>query len=284
MELIKISLNGFSAKTVEFDLPPDTSVIHLKSKIAGILRVPPFFQNLILGTSVLCDTDTIAKHCPPDVKSLCLSILLTTDQAMNRLVPACRGFDKIEALRGLEAMGSQAGEYATRVVVSCVRSPYRDDALVRYSAVKTLAAISQKGNKDAIDALCSRLGDPDENVRQAIVEALQQLVERGDTDAIAKTVDMLSHASGLGRLAALLVLSELVEESDEQALTAMSALLDDLSCDVRIAAVRALRRFIDSPCLSSAVRDCLHESNKTMLVVSLPSDVEHHGILYAYSD
>jgi HEAT repeat protein len=284
MDLIKISLNGLSADTFEFDLPPETSVKHLKTKIAGNLGVPPFFQNLILGTIVLCDTDTIAKHCPPNVKSLCVSILLTTDQAMNRLVPARRGFDKIEALRALEALGLQAGEYATTVVISCVRSPYRDDASVRFSAVRALAAISQKGNKHAIDALCSRLGDPDENVRQAIVEALKQLVESGDKDASAKIADMLSHASGQARLAALSVLGDIVEESDEQVIIAMSACLDDLYCEVRMAAARALLRFIDCPHVSSDVRDCLRDSTKTMLAIPASTDVDHDGILYTYSD
>jgi HEAT repeat protein len=203
---------------------------------------------------------------------------------MNRLVPFRYGFDKIEALRTLEALGSQAGEYATTVVISCVRSPYRDDTSVRFSAVRALAAISQKGNKHAIDALCSRLGDPDENVRQAIVEALMQLVEKGDKDALEKTANMLSGGSGQTRLAALSVLGEIADESDEQVVIAMCACLDDPSCEVRMAAARALQRLIDSTHIPVDVRDCLREASKTMLTVTAPIDVDQHDILYAYSD
>lgn len=285
MDLIKISLNGLSAVTVdEFDLPPETSIKKLKGEIEGSLQVPPFFQKLLLGPKVLCDSDTIAKYCPPDVKSLCLTWLLSV-QAVHRI--AFR--DKIEALKALERLGSKAGEQATKLVVHCVGNPNSDDASVRFSAVRALAAVGKKGNKDAIDALCTALKDPDENVRQATVEALLHLVERGDKDALAKIASKLSEESGQARFAALMVLGDIVEESDEEVLAAMCARLDDLSCEVRMAAARALRRFIDCPHISSVVRDCLHDANETMLTVPGPSDdemldVEHHGILYAYSD
>ena len=145
-------------------------------------KVPILAQTLMCGTVELENTEKIGVHSGEDQNILCLTMLITWNDAIARLDNGNHD-EKLEALEAVAQIAEKGNERAITAVSARLEDRERD---VRHAAVRTMAQIAEKGDAHAITAVSARLEDRDEYFRVAAVRAMAQIAEKGNAYAISR--------------------------------------------------------------------------------------------------
>ena len=130
-----------------------------------------------------------------------------------------------------------------------------DSAAVREAAVKGLATISEKGNRNLVLAMANLIEEETAiTVRTAALQALTRVAHRGDNEALEPVLNLLRRVEGTERgeyfnpnlstgikAQAVKALSTLASHDNDSAIKIMSGrILDDPNPQVREAAIKGM--------------------------------------------
>lgn len=188
------------------------------------------------------------ENCPPDLTSALAG--LTDERASQRKAAVARLLTTLPS--GQAPSGPAEKHWAWAALAARLGD---DSAGVREAAVKGLAAISDKGNRNAVLAMASLIEEEKAiTVRTAALQALTRVAQRGDEEALAPVLNLLRRVEGVERgdvftpnlssgikRQAVKALSTLAVPGNEGAIKAlMKRMMDDPKPEVREAAIRGL--------------------------------------------
>lgn len=192
--------------------------------------------------------DWLNENCPQDLTSALAG--LTDESASQRKAAVAR------LLSRLPCEHSQAGPAQKHWAWAALAAHLNDDsAAVRKAAVKGLAAISEKGNRNVVLAMADLIEEEKAiTVRTAALQALTRVAQRGDVEALAPVLNLLQRVEGVERgdvfspklssgikEQAVKALSTLADPGNEGAIKALTKrIMDDPKPEVREAAIRGL--------------------------------------------
>lgn len=192
--------------------------------------------------------DWLNENCPQDLTSALAG--LTDECASQRKAAVAR------LLSGLPSEHSRAGPAQKHWAWAALAARLNDDsAAVRKAAVKGLAAISEKGNRNVVLAMADLIEEEKAiTVRTAALQALTRVAQRGDEEALAPVLKLLQRVEGVERgdvftpnlssgikAQAVRALSTLADPGNEGAIKALTKrIMDDPKPEVREAAIRGL--------------------------------------------
>lgn len=188
------------------------------------------------------------ENCPADLTSTLAG--LTDERASQRKAAVTR------LLNGLPSGQAVSGPAEKHWAWAAFAARLGDNsAAVREAAVKGLAAISEKGNRNAVLAMANLIEEEKAiTVRSAALQALSRVAQRGDEEALAPVLNLLRRVEGVERgdvftpnlssrikRHAIKALSTLADPGNECAIKAMvKRIMDDKKPEVREAAIRGL--------------------------------------------
>ena len=188
------------------------------------------------------------ENCPADLTSALAG--LTDERASQRKAAVTR------LLNGLPSGQTVSGPAEKHWAWAAFAARLGDNsAAVREAAVKGLAAISEKGNRNAVLAMANLIEEEKAiTVRTAALQALSRVAQRGDEEALAPVLNLLRRVEGVERgdvftpnlssrikRQAIKALSTLADPGNECAIKALvKRIMDDKKPEVREAAIRGL--------------------------------------------
>jgi HEAT repeat protein len=190
------------------------------------------------------------ENCPSDLTSTLAG--LTDERASQRKAAVTRLLKGVSPEGKSVALPAAASNWAFAALAARLGD---NSAAVRQAAVKGLASISEKGNRNVVLAMASLIEEEKAiTVRTAALQALSRVAQRGDQEALAPVLNLLRTVEGAERgdvytpklslevkRKAVKALGTLAERDSEVAIkTLVRRILDDPSPQVREAAIRGL--------------------------------------------
>mmetsp|Transcript_34438 Transcript_34438/g.94781 ORF Transcript_34438/g.94781 Transcript_34438/m.94781 type:complete len:286 (+) Transcript_34438:15-872(+) len=260
------------------------SIAELKRIVYQHCKVPPSCQKLLVESTILDDSETLASHCPAECVFLSVSVVCVVDGVLKDLesdvsskATKRRALEALQSLRrrgddcviaavcdflegmgadtvsdkmcGLRALNAVAERGNERAVVLLCAHLEASDWLVRRAAVVALGEVARNADEQVILVLCARLKDSNPDVRCVAVEALSAIADTGNKSVIAALCTCSDDCDWCVRLTTVEAFRTIAGNDDERAMNAILACLGDDDARVRRAAAETLR------CLKHSLRD-----------------------------
>lgn len=175
----------------------------------------------------------------------------------------------VDAVCALASAAERGDLEAIAALCDCLENP---DVNVRLYAAKYLATVTDKGNRSVALVLIQCLLDVDEDVSRAAVTTLKSTAGQGNMEIVALLSDCIKngHGSIHGR-AAMQALAHVSERGDAVVVSLISAHLADTHADVRYSALRALAvvASVSDPVSIDGITRCLQDAD---------ADVRHTAV------
>eukprot|EP00933_Yihiella_yeosuensis_P080379 TRINITY_DN9378_c2_g1_i1.p1 TRINITY_DN9378_c2_g1~~TRINITY_DN9378_c2_g1_i1.p1 ORF type:complete len:394 (+),score=100.94 TRINITY_DN9378_c2_g1_i1:64-1182(+) len=245
--MVTVSVHNTAGEKLALELDSGKDVRCLKEELASRWCIPCRCQTLLLGTSLLCDADSIAKCASGEV-----SLVVSVEEVIQDLDMADIEKDaakRQEALATLAKLGPRAEGKAFEAILPCLA---HQEAKVRGAALDAIAEISTNGDEKSLSVATPLLHDDDFVVRLKALEALARIVSKVEEDTVRKgsgtgideaitaVIEHLKLSDETVRLSALKALSQMVKNGDPKFVAQVVILLEDREALVRSTAVAAM--------------------------------------------
>lgn len=260
VDTLRVVVLSLAGESTEFKLERGSRISGLKSVVAKQWKVPVLTLQFCLGADVVSDEE--------DVREGCYHALVSLSRACTEMETGPRQ-SRLEAVEALGELGGRAGAAVDAIcarmadedpevrkvaahalgcivpqghtgvvanVCSCIDHP---SWRVRLEAAQFLARASEKGDPEAIAALCGRLKDDCSDVRHAAAQSLAEIAQ-GDCRAVEAAVSCLGDARWRVRLEGLQSLLMVTDKGDDCVVDAVCQLMEDAVSSVREAALLAV--------------------------------------------
>jgi len=159
-------------------------------------------------------------NCPIDLTATLAG--LTDERASQRKAAVTRLLKGLSVAEGQSAVAEKGNNWAFAALAARLGD---NSAAVREAAVKALASISEKGNRNVVLAMASLIEeDKTITVRSAALRAIRRVAQRGDQEALAPVLNLLKLVEGTER--GDFFEPNLSSEINRQAVKALSTLAD----------------------------------------------------------
>ena len=190
------------------------------------------------------------ENCPSNLTSTLAG--LTDERASQRKAAVARLLKQADVKAVDGSVGRDSASWAFAALAARLGD---DSAAVREAAVKGLATISEKGNRNLVLAMANLIEEETAiTVRTAALQALTRVAHRGDNEALEPVLNLLRRVEGTERgeyfnpnlstgikAQAVKALSTLAAHDNDSAIKIMSGrILDDPNPQVREAAIKGM--------------------------------------------
>lgn len=243
-EKVRVSVQGINGEPpLELDVETESTVSKLKMHLTTHFPIPPIFQELLLGTTTMCDDEQIDKYLCNDCGALAITFLVTTQVAI-RLMQTGSEETKVQVLQDLAKLH---GGGTNQIEVAATGLEDNSPA-IRQAAIETLSLLGKRGKllPQAIASVVERLGSPVEEVKVAALEALREVASKWDDGTINCIIPYLKNPSPAIRERVATLLGQVAQEGDQDTISALAGRLEPAdTCNyVRRAALQALIKIV----------------------------------------
>lgn len=245
-----------------FDITADDQKVRdLKDIICKHWSVPPLCQQLIVGSTILDDAESIEDRFLENDEQTCVTMLISFDRINSDLLQghiqaqkhAC---DTLCQLITDKTYSQLLRSRACAIIVGLFQQTWKVDSVVKCLAVKALGALVQQGRRDAVSALCICVSDADQSVRNAAVTSLRFLQEEDHVYALCALTSYLTHPQWQIRCAAVKGLDSFTKVGNEDVIEVVKNLAADPDDSVRMYAVQAWNRIAQRGCNRGSIAAC----------------------------
>jgi hypothetical protein len=196
IDVILVEMSGVQYR---LQIGSDSSVGELKRFAAPVLQVPPEFQRLFIGESVLNDSEQLCKLLQNDAQELQLFFAFSDGGALTH--------ESIAARRAAIDALTKVARGGRRQVVDVLIN-FADDAneVCRQAAVSALGELAQFADARFLSAVVSRLTDCNTLIAVAAVQSLANAAEVGNEEAISTLIEFVEVAEEQETMVQLAVL------------------------------------------------------------------------------
>jgi HEAT repeat protein len=232
---IRIDVQAQAGKQLTVVLQPTTLVSEIKSHILEAWKIPVNMQKLMHAETRMLDESTLGSYTQAESKA---EIMLFVN--LSGLLVELEGKDEKLRWTAVRMLAELAEKGVCNVIDAVSKRLHHENWQVRRAALRAILQIAKKGDKDAIIVVSGCLDDAEEVVRVCAVETLQELSEIHDPSTIGIWTARLKMKEWSERHLVARSLGKVARKGDTSVIETLSACTTDRDWNVRQAAVATL--------------------------------------------